>query len=136
MTIELAQIRPSTVNGKNRSSAISITDEDIRKLTDRFEVVYAVGDPMRSLRHRTRLPKLDPAERQAVDGFLWGTTRQLPRGRKPQALDTAAFNRPFHQAWPIPRLLSSRKDRQAWTLAVLEADINPATAQSLYVVHL
>lgn len=29
---------------KNRSSAISITDEDIRKLTDRFEVAYAVGD--------------------------------------------------------------------------------------------
>jgi predicted nucleotidyltransferase len=31
---------------KNRSPAISITDEDIRELTDRFEVVYAVGsDP-------------------------------------------------------------------------------------------
>jgi len=29
---------------KNRSTAISITDEDIRKLTDRFEVAYAVGD--------------------------------------------------------------------------------------------
>lgn len=29
---------------KNRSSAISITDEDIRKLTDRFEVAYAVAD--------------------------------------------------------------------------------------------
>jgi predicted nucleotidyltransferase len=29
---------------KNRSSAISITDEDIRKLTARFEVAYAVGD--------------------------------------------------------------------------------------------
>lgn len=29
---------------KNRSSAISITDEDVRKLTDRFEVAYAVGD--------------------------------------------------------------------------------------------
>jgi hypothetical protein len=29
---------------KNRSSAISITDEDIRELTDRFEVVYAVAD--------------------------------------------------------------------------------------------
>lgn len=29
---------------KNRSSAISMTDEDIRKLTDRFEVAYAVGD--------------------------------------------------------------------------------------------
>ncbi len=29
---------------KNRSSAISITDEDIRELTDRFEVAYAVGD--------------------------------------------------------------------------------------------
>jgi predicted nucleotidyltransferase len=30
---------------KNRSPAISITDEDVRKLTDRFEAVYAVGDP-------------------------------------------------------------------------------------------
>jgi predicted nucleotidyltransferase len=31
---------------KNRSLAISITDEDIRQLTDRFEIVYAVGsDP-------------------------------------------------------------------------------------------
>ena len=29
---------------KNRSPALSITDEDVRKLTDRFEVVYAVGD--------------------------------------------------------------------------------------------
>lgn len=29
---------------KNRSSAISITDEDIRELTDRFEVAYAVGE--------------------------------------------------------------------------------------------
>lgn len=29
---------------KNRSSMLSITDEDIRKLTDRFEVAYAVGD--------------------------------------------------------------------------------------------
>lgn len=29
---------------KNRSGAISITDEDVRKLTDRFEVVYAVGN--------------------------------------------------------------------------------------------
>jgi hypothetical protein len=29
---------------KNRSSAISITDEDVRKLTDRFEIAYAVGD--------------------------------------------------------------------------------------------
>ena len=29
---------------KNRSPAISITNDDIRGLTDRFEVVYAVGD--------------------------------------------------------------------------------------------
>jgi predicted nucleotidyltransferase len=29
---------------KNRSTAISITDEDIRKLTGRFEIVYAVAD--------------------------------------------------------------------------------------------
>jgi predicted nucleotidyltransferase len=29
---------------KNRSTAVSITDEDVRKLTDRFEVAYAVGD--------------------------------------------------------------------------------------------
>jgi predicted nucleotidyltransferase len=29
---------------KNRSSALSITDEDVRNLTDRFEVVYAVGE--------------------------------------------------------------------------------------------
>jgi predicted nucleotidyltransferase len=29
---------------KNRSSAISITDEDIRELTDRFEVAYTVRD--------------------------------------------------------------------------------------------
>ena len=29
---------------KNRSSALSITDEDVRKLTDRFEIVYAVGE--------------------------------------------------------------------------------------------
>ena len=29
---------------KNRSPAISITDEDISKITDRFEVVYAVAD--------------------------------------------------------------------------------------------
>lgn len=29
---------------KNRSPAISITDEDISKITDRFEVVYAAGD--------------------------------------------------------------------------------------------
>jgi predicted nucleotidyltransferase len=29
---------------RNRSLAISITNEDIRKLTDPFEVVYAVGD--------------------------------------------------------------------------------------------
>jgi predicted nucleotidyltransferase len=29
---------------KNRSSAISLTDEDIRKVTERFEVVYAVAD--------------------------------------------------------------------------------------------
>jgi predicted nucleotidyltransferase len=29
---------------KNRSPAISITNEDIRELTERFEVVYAVGD--------------------------------------------------------------------------------------------
>lgn len=29
---------------KNRSSAISVTDEDIQRLTDRFEIVYAVED--------------------------------------------------------------------------------------------
>jgi hypothetical protein len=29
---------------KNRSPAIRITDEDVRELTDRFEVVYAVGE--------------------------------------------------------------------------------------------
>jgi hypothetical protein len=29
---------------KNRSPAISITDEDISKITDHFEIVYAVGD--------------------------------------------------------------------------------------------
>src|ERR1022692_1526140 len=29
---------------KNRSPAISITSEDISKITDRFEIVYAVGD--------------------------------------------------------------------------------------------
>jgi len=29
---------------KNRSPVISITDEDISKLTDRFEIVYAVGE--------------------------------------------------------------------------------------------
>jgi hypothetical protein len=29
---------------KKQSPAISITDEDIRELTERFEVVYAVGD--------------------------------------------------------------------------------------------
>jgi len=29
---------------KNRSPALSITDEDVRKLTDRFEVVYVIGD--------------------------------------------------------------------------------------------
>ena len=29
---------------KNRSGAISITDEDVRRLTERFEVVYAVAD--------------------------------------------------------------------------------------------
>jgi hypothetical protein len=29
---------------KNRSPAISITDEDIRKLTERIEVVYVVAD--------------------------------------------------------------------------------------------
>lgn len=29
---------------KNRSSAVSITGEDIRKLTDRFEIAYAIGD--------------------------------------------------------------------------------------------
>jgi predicted nucleotidyltransferase len=29
---------------KNRSPAISITNEDISKLTDRFEIVYTVGD--------------------------------------------------------------------------------------------
>jgi predicted nucleotidyltransferase len=29
---------------KNRSVAISITDEDVRKLTDRYEIVYVVGD--------------------------------------------------------------------------------------------
>lgn len=40
---------------KNRSPAISITDEDIREPIDRLEIVYAVGDdPDGSLRHRTR----------------------------------------------------------------------------------
>ena len=29
---------------KNRSPAISITSEDIRELTDRFEIVYKVDD--------------------------------------------------------------------------------------------
>ena len=29
---------------KNRSPAISITDEDIRELTERIEVVYVVAD--------------------------------------------------------------------------------------------
>ncbi len=29
---------------KNRSTAVSITDENIRELTERYEVVYAVGD--------------------------------------------------------------------------------------------
>ena len=29
---------------KNRSPAISITDEDIRKLTERIEIVYVVAD--------------------------------------------------------------------------------------------
>lgn len=39
---------------KNRSAAISITDEDIRKLTGRFEIVYAVADaPRRSLHRQT-----------------------------------------------------------------------------------
>ena len=31
---------------RNRSPAISITDEDIRKLTERFEVVYAIDDDL------------------------------------------------------------------------------------------
>ena len=45
---------------KNRSSAISITDEDIRKLTERIEVVYVVADdPRRSLHPRTRWPVPD-----------------------------------------------------------------------------
>jgi hypothetical protein len=29
---------------KNRSPAVSITNEDVRRLTDRFQVVYAVGE--------------------------------------------------------------------------------------------
>jgi hypothetical protein len=29
---------------KNRSPVISITDEDISELTDRFDIVYAVGE--------------------------------------------------------------------------------------------
>ena len=42
---------------KNRSPAISITDEDIRRLTERIEVVYVVADdPRRSLHQRTRWP--------------------------------------------------------------------------------
>ena len=44
---------------KNRSSAISITDEDIRRLTDRFEVVYrrrrSGGDPSTPGRGRRSL---------------------------------------------------------------------------------
>jgi predicted nucleotidyltransferase len=52
---------------KNRSSAISITDEDIRKLTDRFEVAYAVGDDPDAIpRHRTQFPKPDPARQQTT----------------------------------------------------------------------
>jgi len=40
---------------KNRSPAFSITDEDIRELTDRFEVVYVVGEPERhGVRHGHR----------------------------------------------------------------------------------
>jgi len=40
---------------KNQSAAISITDEDVRKLTMRFEIVYAVADdPRRSLHPQTR----------------------------------------------------------------------------------
>ena len=38
---------------KNRSPAISITHEDIRKLTDRFEIVYAVSDDPGAVLPRT-----------------------------------------------------------------------------------
>jgi predicted nucleotidyltransferase len=34
---------------KNRSPAISITDEDIRKLTERFEVVYVIADDPKAI---------------------------------------------------------------------------------------
>ena len=43
---------------KNRSPAISITDEDIRKLTERIEVVYVVADD----------PEGIPSTRGAVAG--------------------------------------------------------------------
>jgi hypothetical protein len=43
---------------KNRSSAISITEEDIRRLTERFEVVYVVADD----------PEAIPAPGDAVAG--------------------------------------------------------------------
>jgi predicted nucleotidyltransferase len=43
---------------KNRSAAISITDEDVRKLTGRFEIVYAVADD----------PKAIPPPADAVSG--------------------------------------------------------------------
>jgi len=45
---------------KNRSPAISITDEDIRKLTERIEVVYVVADDPEAILHpRTQWPVPD-----------------------------------------------------------------------------
>ena len=57
---------------RNRSPVISITGEDIRKLTERFEVVYAVGDdPMRSR----------PAEQNLAAGRRFSTAALQSRQR-------------------------------------------------------
>ena len=56
---------------KNRSSAISITEEDIRRLTKRFKVVYAIGDDPEAIPppagRDSRCPT-SPAPAGSIDG--------------------------------------------------------------------
>ena len=56
---------------KNRSPAISITEEEIRRLTERFKVVYDIADDPEAIPppagHDSRCPT-SPAPAGSIDG--------------------------------------------------------------------
>ena len=83
---------------KNRSPAISITDEDIRKLTERIEVVYVVADDPEAIppnaaftvtgyshatKTRRRRPRREPNRRRRGEMAAWAALHRPPAPPRP-----------------------------------------------------